>query len=104
MLQELLQQLLLGQDTVSCQLLLLGLQQFEHQLHVRETHGLEVGGESGSEGGEVRVLEEVGGVDLVLQRVLILGHQFIEEKVGEYLLRRVQGEVTFRTPAAEDTD
>ena len=50
------------------------------------------------------MLEEVGGVDLVLQRVLVLGHQFIEEKVREYLLWRVQGEVTFRTPATEDTD
>ena len=71
MLQELLQQLLLCQDTVSCQLLLLCLQQFEHELHVRETHGLKIRGQSSSEGGQVWVLQEVGRVDLVLQRVLI---------------------------------
>ena len=86
-LQELPQELLLGENTVGCQLLLLGFQQFEHELHVRQGHGLKVGGETGSEGGEVRVLQQVGGVDPVLQRVLVFGHQLVEQKVGEDLVR-----------------
>ena len=44
------------------------------------------------------MLEQVGGIDPVLQRVLVFRDQLVEQKVGEDLLRRVQGEVTLGTP------
>ena len=37
--------------------------------------------------GEVGVLQQVGGVDPVLQRVLVFGHQLVEQEVGEDLIR-----------------
>ena len=33
------------------------------------------------------MLQEVGGVDPVLQRVLVFGHQLVEQKVREDLIR-----------------
>ena len=45
------------------------------------------------------MIEQVGARQTALQGVLVFGHQFVEEKVGENLLSGVQGEVALGAAA-----
>lgn len=82
-----LEQLFLSKNAVGCKLLLFSLEEFQHQINIREGHRLKVGGERILESREVRVAQKISGCEATLQRIPILGNQLIKQKIREDLVR-----------------